>query len=137
MNLRTFLRSDGSLYINRAVPEDAGIYVCTAINVAGSMNISVTLEVHVPPVINPGPFHYVATEGVAITLSCDTTGVPKPIVSWSKGREPLSQGRVSSQVDKDGHLHILSPTEEDAGIYICTATSPVGYASQEMQLSVN
>lgn len=41
-----FLRSDGSLYIERAVPEDAGTYVCTAVNVAGSMNITVSLEVH-------------------------------------------------------------------------------------------
>lgn len=41
-----FLRSDGSLYIERAVPEDAGTYVCTAVNVAGSTNITVSLEVH-------------------------------------------------------------------------------------------
>lgn len=46
MNGRMFLRSDGSLYIERATPEDAGIYVCTAVNVAGSMNITVSLEVH-------------------------------------------------------------------------------------------
>ncbi|KAJ8413768.1 hypothetical protein AAFF_G00063660 [Aldrovandia affinis] len=136
-NSRTFFRSDGSLYIDRAVPEDAGIYVCTAINVAGSMNVSVTLEVHVPPEINPGPFHYVATEGVPITLSCDSSGVPKPTVTWSKGREPLSRDRTSSQVGQEGHLRILSPSEEDAGIYVCTATSPVGYTSQEIQLSVN
>ncbi|XP_035291447.1 hemicentin-1 [Anguilla anguilla] len=137
LNSRTFLRSDGSLYVDRAVPEDAGIYVCTAVNMAGSMNISMTLEVHVPPEINPGPFHYVATENEAITLSCDSTGVPKPTVSWSKGRESLSLDQTSARVDKAGHLHILSPSEKDAGVYICTATSPVGYASQEMQLSVN
>lgn len=46
LNGRMFLRSDGSLYIERAVPEDAGTYVCTAVNVAGSMNITVSLEVH-------------------------------------------------------------------------------------------
>lgn len=41
-----FLRSDGSLYIEKAAPEDAGIYVCTAVNVAGSTNITVSVEVH-------------------------------------------------------------------------------------------
>lgn len=46
LNRRMFLRSDGSLYIERAIPEDTGIYVCTAVNVAGSANITVSLEVH-------------------------------------------------------------------------------------------
>ncbi|KAF7658577.1 hypothetical protein LDENG_00010770 [Lucifuga dentata] len=134
---RMFQRSDGSLYIERATPEDAGTYVCTAVNVAGSMNITLSLEVHVPPEINAGPYHYVANEGVTITLSCEASGVPKPTVVWSKGRRPLPRDRTSPQSDADGYLHILKPTSEDAGIYICTATSPVGYASREIQLSVN
>lgn len=45
-NGRVFLRSDGSLHIEKTVPEDAGKYVCTAVNVAGSVNITVSLEVH-------------------------------------------------------------------------------------------
>lgn len=40
------MRSDGSFYLERATPEDAGTYICTAVNVAGSANITVTLEVH-------------------------------------------------------------------------------------------
>uniref|UniRef100_A0A3Q3L4X2 Uncharacterized protein n=1 Tax=Mastacembelus armatus TaxID=205130 RepID=A0A3Q3L4X2_9TELE len=134
---RVFLRSDGSLYIERAAPEDAGTYVCTAVNVAGSMNITVTLEVHVPPEINTGPYHYIANEGVAITLSCEASGVPKPNVVWSKGRQTLPKDHSSLQSDPAGYLHIPHPTADDAGIYICTATSPVGYASREIQLSVN
>ncbi|XP_014015728.2 hemicentin-1 [Salmo salar] len=134
---RKFLRSDGSLYIERALPEDAGMYVCTAVNVAGSVNTSVSLEVHVPPEIRAGPYHYIANEGVAISLSCESSGVPKPTVVWSKGREPLPRDRSSPQSDPDGFLHILNPTAEDAGIYICTATSAVGYTSREIKLSVN
>lgn len=45
LNGRMFSRSDGSLHIERATPEDGGTYVCTAVNVAGSMNITITLEV--------------------------------------------------------------------------------------------
>ncbi|KAM9858177.1 hemicentin-1 [Aulostomus maculatus] len=135
LNGRMFQRSDGSLYIERTVPEDAGTYVCTAKNVAGSMNITVSLDVQVPPEIHTGPYHYIANEGVAITLSCETSGVPKPTVVWSKGRQPLDKVRL--QTDPDGSLRIPHPTKDDAGVYICTATSSVGYASREIQLSVN
>ncbi|XP_054466068.1 hemicentin-1 [Anoplopoma fimbria] len=137
LNGRMFLRSDGSLYIERAVPGDAGTYVCTAVNVAGTMNITVSLEVQMPPEINAGPYHYIANEGVAITLSCEAGGVPKPKVVWSKGRQTLPRDLSSLLSDPDGNLHIPHPTNDDAGIYICTATSPVGYASREIQLSVN
>ncbi|KAM9810462.1 hemicentin-1 [Neosynchiropus ocellatus] len=136
-NGRMFERSDGSLYIERAFPEDAGTYVCTAVNVAGSMNITVSLEVSVPPEISAGPYRYIANEGVPITLTCEARGVPKPNVVWTKGRRPLPKDDASLLSDGDGHLHIPSPSPEDAGIYICTANSSVGYASREIQLSVN
>ncbi|XP_075903122.1 hemicentin-1 [Nelusetta ayraudi] len=136
-NGRVFLRSDGSLHIEKTVPEDAGKYVCTAVNVAGSMNITVSLEVHVPPEIHAGPYHYIANEGVAITLPCEASGVPEPNIAWSKGRQPLARDHSHLQPPSGGHLHITHPTAEHAGVYICTATSPVGYASREVQLSVN
>uniref|UniRef100_A0A087YHW1 Cell adhesion molecule-related/down-regulated by oncogenes n=1 Tax=Poecilia formosa TaxID=48698 RepID=A0A087YHW1_POEFO len=137
VNGRMFIRSDGSLYIERTLPEDTGTYVCTAVNVAGSTNITVSLEVQVPPEIRAGPYQYIANEGVAITLACEASGVPKPVVVWSKGRRPLPRDGSSLQPDSDGYLHIPHPASDDAGIYICTATSPVGYASREIQLSVN
>ncbi|XP_069039515.1 hemicentin-1 isoform X2 [Lepisosteus oculatus] len=136
LSSRRFLRSDGSLHIENAGVEDAGIYVCTAVNVAGSANISITIEIHSPPVISPGPAHYVTDEGVAITLPCDSTGVPKPAITWSKENEPLVQLR-SSDPASEGQLLIPKPTVEDSGVYICTAANPVGYASRELRLSVN
>lgn len=46
LNGRIFLRSDGSLSIERAVAEDAGTYVCTAVNIAGSRNVTASVEIH-------------------------------------------------------------------------------------------
>ncbi|XP_056628956.1 hemicentin-1 isoform X2 [Triplophysa dalaica] len=135
LDRRVFLRSDGSLHVDRAVPGDAGIYVCTAINVAGSVNITISVDVHVLPDIKAGPLHYTANEGTAISLSCEASGVPAPSIVWSKGRETKA---LSAPLEgPDGSLYIPSPTAEDSGVYMCTATSAVGYTNREMHLSVN
>lgn len=54
-----------------------------------------------------------------------------------QGRQPLARDHSHLQPSSGGHLHIPHPTADHAGVYICTATSPVGYASREVQLSVN
>lgn len=54
-----------------------------------------------------------------------------------QGRDPLNRPVSAPFEAADGSLYIPSPTEEDAGVYICTATSAVGYTSREMHLIVN
>ncbi|XP_035392059.1 hemicentin-1 [Electrophorus electricus] len=131
---RTFRRSDGSLHMDRAASEDSGTYVCTAINVVGSANRTVTLQVHVPPQISPDPVHYVAHEGVAISLPCHASGVPKPTIVWSKGDVPVFLD--TSAPETDGGLLISRPTLDHAGLYICTASSSAGFSSREILLSI-
>ncbi|MGH0143069.1 UNVERIFIED_CONTAM: hypothetical protein FKN15_022424 [Acipenser sinensis] len=134
---RVSLQSDGSLYIDKVSQEDAGIFICRAVNLVGSANVSITVSIPAAPTISSGPSHYITNEGVAVTLSCDSTGEPKPTTVWSKGREAIRRHSSRYRADASGSLMIPSPGAEDSGVYVCTATNPAGYASREMQLSVN
>lgn len=59
------------------------------------------------------------------------------LLLFLQGRQPLARDHSHLQPSSGGHLLIPHPTADHAGVYICTATSPVGYASREVQLSVN
>ncbi|KAM8995979.1 hemicentin-2 isoform 2-T2 [Ara ararauna] len=133
---RYSIRADGSLHVDQASQGDAGRYTCEVTNVLGSHRQDVSLVIHVPPSIELGPVLITATEGAAITLQCNATGVPPPSVTWMKGTEPIS---LSSRyhLDPDGTLLIPSSSPEDAGTYFCTATNAAGFSRREMQLSIS
>ncbi|XP_078407396.1 LOW QUALITY PROTEIN: hemicentin-1-like [Cetorhinus maximus] len=137
LDRRLSIRSDGSFHIERAEQGDAGRYMCTIRNVVGSVNKTITVHVHVLPSIKPGRTVYITDEGVAVTLLCEASGAPKPTIVWSKGRELLPRQEPQRSIDASGNLMIPSPSSEDPGVYICTATNVVGFASREMQLFVH
>lgn len=43
----------------------------------------------VGPSISPGPFNVTVTTGVRAVLSCETTGIPPPKVSWKRNGTPF------------------------------------------------
>ncbi|XP_069497466.1 hemicentin-1 isoform X2 [Ambystoma mexicanum] len=130
------IRSDGSLHLEGVRLQDGGEYICMASNVAGSSNRTTTLNVYVLPIIQHGQQIFSTIEGVAVTLPCKASGVPKPSILWSKKGELIAPSNRKFTAGSDGSLFIAAPEGEESGEYLCTATNAAGYATRKVQLTV-
>ena len=118
---RTVMK-DGQLLIIRAQKRDSGLYECKASNILGHDSALTNLGVLDLPrfTINP-PAQLDVGKGENISVPCQATGDPQPIITWVKDNSELPVGR--SQVRANGTLQMWNVKDEDSGIYICTATS--------------
>uniref|UniRef100_A0A3Q1K5W9 Ig-like domain-containing protein n=1 Tax=Anabas testudineus TaxID=64144 RepID=A0A3Q1K5W9_ANATE len=130
------VRRDGSLHIERVRLDDAGDYTCLAENIAGATNHTTTVNVYVIPTIQHGPQVFNTIEGTPISLPCRAIGVPAPEITWAKGGKLLYLGGPDFSLDSDGSLFITSPSGNETGEFICTATNAAGYTSRKVQLTV-
>ncbi|XP_066533975.1 hemicentin-1 [Hoplias malabaricus] len=130
------IRRDGSLHIERVSVQDGGEYTCVAENVAGSSNRSTNVHIYVMPTIQHGPQVFSTIEGKPISLPCRAHGVPKPDITWAKRGEPLDMNGGLFSLEDDGSLLIVSPSGQESGEFVCTATNAAGYSSRKVQLTV-
>ena len=90
-----------------------------------------------PPTIIADSAIVVAIEGNTVTLSCNATGDPVPVQTWSRnGNELMSGGRY--QISADGRvLTVQGVTEaQDEGMFTCHASNMAGNDSATITLSV-
>uniref|UniRef100_A0A3Q3K3Y4 Hemicentin 1 n=1 Tax=Monopterus albus TaxID=43700 RepID=A0A3Q3K3Y4_MONAL len=130
------VRRDGSLHIERVRLDDTGDYTCLAENVAGATNHTTTVDIYVIPTIQHGPQVFTTIEGTPVSLPCHASGIPPPEITWAKGGELLYLGGPAFSLDTDGSLLLTSPSGNETGEFICTATNAAGYTSRKVQLTV-
>ena len=100
---------------------DSADYVCTATNMLGkAVQKTLLVVVSLPQFTVKPPSKIVGYIGTNMTLNCSATGDPQPVISWKRQGSQLPVGR-SQQIG--GALVIRDVQKEDAGIYICIATS--------------
>lgn len=63
------------------------LYFLLCVNAFGVLSVG--------PSISPGPFNVTVTAGMRAVLSCETTGIPPPKVSWKRNGKPLDVSQLS------------------------------------------
>ncbi|KAG8522313.1 Cell adhesion molecule-related/down-regulated by oncogenes protein, partial [Galemys pyrenaicus] len=159
------LTARDGLKINGVTMEDSGLYQCVADNGIGFMQSTGRLEIEKgsgrKPVIITAPASVRVMDGDFVTLSCNATGVPVPVIRWydrhglitshpsqvlrSKSRKShlLRPGSLDLEpvyfvMSRAGSssLYIQTVTQEHAGKYICKATNSHGTTQSESVLTV-
>jgi len=107
---------------------DSDNYLCTATNLLGSVVQKTLLVVVSLPRFNAKPpVKAVVIVGDTLTLNCNATGDPQPVISWKKQGGQLPVGRRQLI---NGALVIRDIKKEDAGNYICVAKSEGVFAAE-------
>ncbi|XP_070686327.1 contactin-1a-like isoform X2 [Pempheris klunzingeri] len=117
--------------------DDSGMYQCIAENHHGVIYANAELRVFAcAPTFEHNPVKRVlAPKNGRVVIECRPKAAPKPVFSWSKDTELLSNStRVF--IWEDGSLEILNVTRADEGRYTCFAENDRGKANSTGSLLV-
>ncbi|CAH2103371.1 unnamed protein product [Euphydryas editha] len=112
---------NGVLYVEVAVPENQGVYICQT---TPYIDINPELVIlTVIPTRTPSPESNITLSvnqlkiptGGSGTIECSPQGYPLPLIKWTKYQESFGPG--TSQ--RDNELVITNAQESDAGYYLC------------------
>ncbi|KAG7250621.1 hypothetical protein CRUP_008868, partial [Coryphaenoides rupestris] len=134
-HLRIF--ANGTLAIGASQRSDAGVYTCTAKNLAGRASHDMRLGIQVPPMILAGQSELSVIQGFQALLPCAAQGSPEPRVSWEKEGAVVPNLPGKFTVLRSGELIIERAEPGDGGVFTCVATNAAGSVRQDVRLSVN
>ncbi|XP_046406550.1 Down syndrome cell adhesion molecule-like protein Dscam2 isoform X2 [Ischnura elegans] len=133
-NERRFLLG-GSLVLRNVQAEDAGFYVCSANNSAGSASLEVQLRVVAPVGVHVQPSSLLVDSGQSAEFVCVATGLPPPDTWWLKDGQRVRFDTTSATVTGNGErIVVASAQREDQGMYQCVAQSENDMAQSTAEL---
>uniref|UniRef100_A0A671K337 Protein sidekick-2-like n=1 Tax=Sinocyclocheilus anshuiensis TaxID=1608454 RepID=A0A671K337_9TELE len=93
----------------------------------------------IAPNITAGPSDSTVIDGMSVILHCETSGAPRPAITWQKGERVLASGSVQLPrftLLESGSL-LISPSHiSDAGTYTCMASNSRGIDEASADLVV-
>ncbi|KAK2815880.1 hypothetical protein Q5P01_026347 [Channa striata] len=131
----TNMNNVNTLQLDDIRPEHAGLYLCLAENSEGVTQVSIEINVGGgpgAPMASVNPAEMTVVEGQTVTMECQATGSPTPVISWSKLRAPLPWKHTVV----GGVLTLSDVGRQDSGQYICNATNIHGYSEAYTQMEV-
>ncbi|KAG7177543.1 Peroxidasin-like 6, partial [Homarus americanus] len=163
---RIQISSRGAFSVSSAIRNDSALYRCTAANHLGRIAATATLRVLVAPKLLVEPDDLYASPGSSIHFTCRADGVPHPSSLGSKMVNLLCHLVASlspymmkestpavprtlqvcrklqqvfmfvKRIESDGSLFVYNVTQDDAGMYECSAQNPVGYDTANARVTV-
>ncbi|XP_065843439.1 roundabout homolog 1-like [Oscarella lobularis] len=128
-NIRYVIRNDrtsSTQIIENIKKTDEDYYYSAGMNDHGQVqsnkgNVVVGSPPTPPPSGSP-PIQIVAFKAIAYgrndSITCRAQGLVRPIVSWTKDKQPLSDPSLLQ--DETGELFVVNVTYDQAGQYVCT-----------------
>ncbi|KAI6230583.1 Hemicentin-2 [Aphelenchoides fujianensis] len=127
-----------ALMFDNIQPENAGVYTCEGSSWVGADSKDFDLVVLIPPIITPERIDINASlSDDYISLPCNATGNPEPVVTWVKVPNMDLIGREDRYVPFGSSLIIRNISAEDDDFYHCIAKSSAGQAIGVRRVTVN
>ncbi|XP_070624675.1 hemicentin-1 isoform X2 [Bos indicus] len=129
------------LQIPRAKVEDAGRYMCVAVNEAGEDSLQYDIRVLSPPVIKGAngdlPEEVTVLVNKSVLMECSSSGSPTPRSSWQKDGQPLLEDERHTFLSNGRILQVLNSQITDIGRYVCVAENTAGSAKKYFNFNVH
>ncbi|XP_075689566.1 hemicentin-1 [Rhinoderma darwinii] len=134
-----YLSGGRHLQISVAVKMDEAAYTCTAINTAGIAIKKYNVTVYVRPTISENikiPFEIAEIQGNNVTLECDSSGDPAPMLTWLRDGMTMRNEDGFKLLNNGKQLHLENIQLLHSGHYVCVAVNVAGQADKKYDLKV-
>lgn len=75
--------------------------------------------------------------GGNITIQCQVSGVPHPVISWSRNiTEGVREIPIEFYDNANQELELTNVRAEDEGVYLCTAKNKLGIDQKNITLKL-
>ena len=89
------------------------------------------------PVFSASPADISVQQNANITLSCEATGFPPPVIEWLKNNKPIANASVVQRGNVSSLALYSVQADETAGRYSCVAINSEGEAiSRQGKLTI-